>query len=256
MSIAEQAAGTTTVTQVNQLKGYGVKIPKPITEAIAKLGDIKALTPNIAVAEDDLVRAFETLDTQQINAAAINVATGQARKKAWTQARDNLGLEARAALRAHAEALIADLGKAAQTYIAKANTAAALPHHDIGALLRDGHTDDAQSIATLPHDIDTLAAMYQLRDRLSRGIKWGRDDGLRTWRNPTKVRMNPDRVDLFIGSIRNGAELWWPTPAEARARDQELQDQWEQRQIETAKDMAARGQLNGFGDLNLTGPRR
>ncbi|KRE38494.1 hypothetical protein ASG73_06070 [Janibacter sp. Soil728] len=210
------------------LQAVGVDLPSSVVTALAHLDVVEKMRPQRADAKA-LAQAYATADTKAVDRVALDLATITDRLEAWTEGRILAGIAVLADIRANGDDLVTALAAVAEPLMAAVTQAAAVETHDLNVLIRNGRGEEAEGVARLDINATDLAAMYALRGMVTAGAEYavsGWDCG--TWSDPRPVRqaltMRPATgpVDLFVRGVRAGAQLWFPTPAQAQAAATEV----------------------------------
>lgn len=200
------------------LTRHGVAVPSDAADVLARLDALDAARP-AAPEWDDLIDAFVTgaKNTTELSTARI-IATDLT--NAHAEARIRVAQRALQAFTANGDALTLDLRKVAEPLIAKVTDAARLDSLEVADLIRSGRTADADAAAHYEMHAADLAALYALRDRVTRGADYM---GCGLWKDPRPVTAANELhttpktpAEAYRRGIRAGGELWFPTPAEAQ----------------------------------------
>lgn len=204
-----------------KLAKYKITVPKDVRDRLDQLERLKANRPP-SVGNPDIVAALVAEQYDQIEEMIGRAANNTRASEAWKEARVQIGLRAIRALTANADSLIVKLRKHAEPLIHNLTRAAAAPTQDIAALIRSGNTEQAELTARVDLYAGDLAALYDLRDSLTRDANYGQEQGFdcRIWRDPrptAKIPADISAAERTLRGIRAGAELWFPSPSEAEA---------------------------------------
>lgn len=202
-------------TAIKQLHGHAVELPPKVTDAVAALDRIEARKP-VEPASTSIHDAFvDELADSEIDQIAHARSTFHHRRDGWNQAVITAAKRGLTAIRKSADELHEQLRTQAEAIITRLNEIAKIGDVPLDTLIREGRHDEAKLLASKGIDVAALGKLYQLQ----RSVVWrGREFGYGTtdcsqYRNPAILGINLNDV---VASLRNGAELWYPTPDEAQ----------------------------------------
>lgn len=222
----------------------GIKLPKPVTEALDLLNHVEAAQPRNEVDREPIIAAYLNREAaERIEALSASQYAAGLRFTAWSQARDRAGRAVVEALRLHHDHLTAELAALAAPLISAIEHVAGLDDKNLSALVKANRHDDARVVAELPTTVAELDALYALRRATTppgygydhKGVDCGQ------WRDPRPVR-NASATsvpDYYLTGAMAGAELWFPTADEATTAARKVWALEEKERAET-RDAAVR----------------
>lgn len=237
---------------VEKLSAHGIKVSKPIKDAMNALTELEAHPP-VKPAPLDISDAVRAHDMDAAWELAHRFNSHNMIAQAYSDAVQDAGLDALTAIKADHAKIIEALRLNATRLIDKIESTVKIPT-DTTALIRDGRTDDALAVAQFETDAKALKALYDLRDKVCRGIDFGKSKRYETavWRNPDKIVdysgwAPSGPAEAFRNGTVKGGELWWPTPTQARERAQELDKDYAAEIAKQVQAMEKAGTYSGFG---------
>jgi len=214
------------------LKARGIEEPPAVRQAVATLRRVESAQP--AEIDQQAIRKaiLAGADQDELDGLLLADLGAQRMKSEWQQARTDAAGAVLAAIRDASAAIFPVLREQAEEAIAKLRDIAAIgPSETLDRLIRAGRTDEAKLLADAQTIAAELDAAYRFRDQfLTRGGPVGMSvngiDASR-WRDPVeaaRLARGPSAAESYISGLRSHLELWYPTPAEAKAAAQLLAD--------------------------------
>lgn len=229
------------------LSAVGVSVPDDVAAQVALLDRLDATPPPTADTAALVAAYLAEKPAKELERLALINATAALRTEAWREARISAAQTGLRLIPTHGDDLARELAALAAPLIEKVTRAALIDTHDLTALLRHGREDDANVVASYALIVGELANLYDLRKRVTVGADYGQTPELARavgvtgascalWRDPRKaLRHLGSGTDGWRDAIREGAELWFPLPAEASAQAATISA--EVREAETAAEI-------------------
>jgi hypothetical protein len=239
---------------VSQLASRSIPLPDSITAAVADLDRIESATPR----EPDRTAIRQAIvagaNTDEINDLVLAELAFTRLRGEYLQAAMIAAQGILAAVRAESDHLHAELAARANTAIGQLAAVAALDGASLETLVRDGRHDDAQALVEVDVAGAELQALYEFRDSY---LTPGGPESARAghinctqYRDP-RIAARHHRADLdvtgnYLRALRQGAELWFPTPEEALAAAAPIYAQWEREAVHAANKQRDVGSVVAF----------
>jgi hypothetical protein len=210
-------------TDCNELTELGIKLPKPVADALAVLDGIGQPTPP---APGALVNAvLDGASQDDLDRLALAELAAPLVRDAYGRASIAAADDVTAAIRTSRNEIHTALAKLATAAIDKLTTAATIDE-PLEALVRAGRHTDAETVVAADLTAATLDRLYRTRERLL----WPRGRypvaAVTRWREPEYAGHG------FLEGIRAGGTLWFPDFESACELAEQIQA--EQRSAEQA----------------------
>lgn len=214
------------------LETAGIPVPAAVEESLAvqhRVEDAQPSEPDQQAIRAAYLRGADEAEISELLLADL----GATRLRSeWAQARITAAAAVLKALRDSAGDVFPTLKEQAVAAIARLQAVADLgPGATLDALIRSGRNADAKLLAGAREHAADLDRLYGVRDRFlvaggARSFTVNGFDASR-WRHPVEAARHArgaTAADQYVAGLREGCELWFPSPAEARAAAQALAD--------------------------------
>lgn len=242
---------------VNRLTTRNIGLPAAVAEAVATLTrvrDARPAQPNPFTLRDLILAGANQSEID----AEVLARLGHAQHiAAWNEAVISAAVAVGRALWAAHDELCSELQQRAEVQIKHLETVAALDGETLATLLVDGRHSDAELLATVDVAATELDALYETYHHyvVEGGHQAMLVDGVdcTRWRDPRPVDHHghstahtPTITGAFLGGLRAGGELWFPTQTEALAATEPIV---RDRQAEARKLAAERASQGHLGSV-------
>lgn len=219
MSITREIAPAKFRDALALLKAHGVPISADVAAATHELDRVEKLKP-IHVTAQDLAEKYRDprVTAAQLVTLAAEVYTHAARSEACRHAWTGAALAGLSTIALEVGDIVEYLRPTAEAHLDVLRWYAEAGSPDVGVLVRERRTDDAQKAATAPVAFAAWEALVTMRRDLSgRSFDWSKAG---RWSNPEHVfaEMMSKRLtglDYTTTAIRAGGLLWWPSIEQA-----------------------------------------